>query len=128
MRGIDKTWSADLFDFKNYSLGKNAGFRSILASLDNLNKYVWSITLESKHGMAVTDEFSNIFVKSRRRPILLETDDGKEIVDKNFTDFLKSNDTKRYSRYTDKGAVFVGRFERTFRDFLRKTSFRKNEC
>ena len=38
----------------------------------------------------------------------------KSLLNKIFNDFLKLNDIKRYSRYTDKGAVFAERFNRNY--------------
>ena len=61
-------------------------------------------------------------------PSLLETDDGKEYVNKNFNEFLNNNNNKRYSRYHDKGAAFPERFKRTLRNFLKKPVFEKGKA
>ena len=76
--------------------------------------------MKSKYAQSITDAFSQIIKTSRRKPNLLETDDGKEYVNKLFNDFLNNNNIKRYSRYTDKGAVFAERFNRTIRNLLKK--------
>ena len=41
---------------------------------------------------------------------------------------LKNNNNKRYSRYTDKGAVFAERFVRTIKDLIRKPRFDKGNA
>ena len=47
----------------------------------------------------------------------------KNSLERTFYDFLKLNDIKRYSRYTDKGAVFAERFNRTIINLLKKKQF-----
>ena len=66
--------------------------------------------------------FHKIIKTSRRKPNLLETDDGKEYVDKIFNEFLNNHNIKRYSRNTAPGAVFAERFIKTIRNLL------KNQC
>ena len=55
--------------------------------------------------------------------MIIESDDGKEFVNKDFNEFLKLNNIKRYSRYTSHGAVFAERFNRTLRNLLKKPVF-----
>ena len=43
MRGVDETWTADLFRFKRIQSRKSAGFRYILLTTDNFSEYAWSI-------------------------------------------------------------------------------------
>ena len=66
----------------------------------------------------MTSEFSNIIHRSNHKRILLVSDEGREFVNRVFTEFLNNNDIKRYSRYTNKGAVFAERFNRTICDLL----------
>ena len=84
--------------------------------------------MKNKYGKTITAEFSNIIIKSKRKPILLKTDDGKGLVNKIFAGFLETNGIKRYSRYTDEGAVFAERFIRTLRDLLKKPIFEKSDA
>ena len=69
-----------------------------------------------------------IIKSSNRKPNLLETDDGKEYVNKIFNEFLNNNKIKRYSRYTDKGAVFAERFNKNIRNLLKKPVFEKRRA
>ena len=48
-----------------------------------------------------------------------------EYVNKIFNEFLKKKKIKRSSRYTDKGAAFAERFNRTIRNLLKKPVFEK---
>ena len=109
----------------DYGIKNNKGYRYILVVVDNFSKFGWTIPLKNKYAQSITDAFSQIIKTSRRKPNLLETDDGKEYVNKIFNEFLETNMIKRYSRYTDKGAVFAERFNRTIRNLLKKPVFEK---
>ena len=84
--------------------------------------------MKNKYAQSITDAFSEIIKSSNRKPNLLETDDGKEYVNKIFNEFLNNNKIKRYSRYTDKGAVFAERFNKTIRNLLKKPVFEKGRA
>ena len=125
LKSIDETWSADLLQMDDYGVKNNRDYKYILTVIDNFSKFGWTIPLKNKFAKTVTEAFSNIINNSKRKPKLLETDDGKEFTNKMFIEFLKLNDIKRYSRYTSKGAVFAERFNRTIRDLLKKPVFEK---
>ena len=128
IKSIDDTWSSDLLDMNDYGSKNNKGYRYILVVIDNFSKFGWTIPLKNKFSQSITDAFSEIIKSSNRRPNLLETDDGKEYVKKIFNEFLNNNKIKRYSRYTDKGAVFAERFNKTVRNFLKKPVFEKGKA
>ena len=67
--------------------------------------------------------FSQINKTSRRKPNLLETEDDKEYGNKTFNGFLNKYNVKRYSCYTDKGAVSAERFNRTIKKLMKKPVF-----
>ena len=113
---------------KDYGPKNNSGHRYILVVVDKFSKFGWVKPLKNKYAQSITDAFSQIIKTSRRKPNLLETDDGKEYVNKIFSDFLDTNNIKRYSRYTDKGAVFAERFNRTLRNLLKKPVFEKGNA
>ena len=123
IESIDDTWSSDLLDMNDYGIKNNKGYRYILVVIDNFSKFGWTIPLKNKYAKSITDAFSQIIKTSRRKTNRLETDDGKEYVNKIFNEFLNNNKIKRYSRYTDKGAVFAERFNRTIRNLLKKPIF-----
>ena len=123
IKSIDDTWSPDLLDMNDYSPKYNRGYRYILVIIDKFSRFGWTIPLKNKHANSMVDAFSQIIKTSKRKPNLLETDDGKEYVNKNFNEFLKNSRIKKYSRYTDKGAVFAGRPNRTIRNLLEKPVF-----
>ena len=113
IRSIDDTWSSDLLDMNDYGSKKNRGYRYIKVVIDNFSKFGCTVPLNNKYAQSITDAFSKIIKSSNRNPNLLETDDGKEYVNKIFNEFPNNNNFKRYSHYTEKGAEFAERFNRT---------------
>ena len=128
IKSIDDTWSSDLLDMNDYGPKNNKGYSYILVVIDIFSKFGWTIPLKDKFAQSILDAFSQIIKTSRRTPNLLETDDSKEYVNKIFNEFLNNNNIKRYSRYTDKGAVFAERFNRTIRNLIKKPVFEKGRA
>ena len=120
---IDEIWSIDLADFSDYKTSNNKGFRYIFIVIDNFSKYLWAIPLKNKYSQTITNEFSNIPIKSKRKPIKIESDRGAEFYKSIFQNFLKSKNIHHYSRFTDKGPSIAERVIRTVRDFLKKPAF-----
>ena len=128
IKSIDDTWSSDSLDMNDYGHKNNKGYRYILVVIDNCSKFGWTIPLKNKFSQSITDAFSEIIKSSNRKPYLLETEDGMEYVNKIFHEFLNNNKIKRYSHYTDKGAVFAERFNKTVRILLKKPVFEKGNA
>ena len=61
----------------------------------------------------------------KRKPNLIETDQGKGFYNYIFQSFLNNNNNKHYSRITSLGGVCVEKFRRTFRDPFEKKDFEK---
>ena len=112
----------------DYGIKNNKGYRYISVVIDNFSKFGWAIPLKNKYAQSITDAFSQIVKSSKRKPNLVETDDGKEYVNKIFTEFLSNHNIKRYSRNTTLGAVFAERFNRTIRNLLKKPVFEKGNA
>ena len=127
-KSIDDNWSSDLLDLNDYGPTNNSGYRFILVVIDNFSKIGGTIPLKNKCSQSITYAFSKIIKSSNRKPNLLKIDDGMEYVDESFNEFLKNNSIKRYSRYSDEGAVFAERFNRTIRDLLKKPVFLKRNA
>ena len=103
----------------DYGPKNKKGYRYKLVVIDNFTKFGWPQPLKNKYAQSKTDAFSEIIKSSNREPNLLETDEGREYVIKIFNVFLNNNNIKRYSRTTDKGAVFAERFEEVLEIFLK---------
>ena len=119
---IDETWSIDLADFSDYKIS-NKGFRYIFIIIDNYSKYLWAIPLKNKNSQTITNEYSNILTTSKRSPLKLESDRGKEWYNSIFQKFLKVKNIQHYSRYTDEGPSIAERVIRTVRNLLKKPKF-----
>ena len=128
VKSIDDDWSADLLDLVDYGVKNNRGCRYILVVIDNFSKYGWTIPLKNKYATTVKEAFEQIIKTSKRKPNLIETDDGKEFANKIFESYLKSQNIKIYSRYTSKGAVFSERFNSTIRNLLKKPVFENGDA
>ena len=118
---IDEIWSIGLTDFLDYKTSNNKRFRFIFIIIDNFSKYLCAIPLKNKYSQTITNEFSNILTKSKRKPLKLESDRGAEFYNSIFQNFLKSKNIGHYSRFTDKGPTIAERVIRTLRNLLRKT-------
>ena len=125
---IDEIWSIDLADFSDYKTSNNKGFRYIFIIIDIFSKYLFAIPLKNKYSQTITNEFSNILTKSKRKPIKLESDRGTEFYNSIFQNFLKSKSIHHYSRYTDKGPSIAERVIRTVRNLLKKPMFEKGNA
>ena len=125
---IDNIWSLDILDLKDYGLENNRGYRYVLVTIDNFNKYGWTTPLRNKNAQTIKDSFENILISSKRKPNLIESDRGKEFFNNIFQDFLNKNNIKLYSRNTSYGAVFAERFNRTIRDLLKKPVFERGDA
>ena len=128
IKSIDDTWFSDLLDMNDYGSKNNRYYRYILVVIDSFSKFGWTFPLKNKHAQSITDAFSQIIKTSRRKPNLLETDDGKEYVKKIFNEFLNKHNIKRYSRNTALGTVFAERFITTIRNLLKKPVFLAGEA
>ena len=124
---IDDIWSLDILDLKDYGPENNRGYRYVLVIIDNFSKFGWTVPLKNKIARIVKDSFENILISSKRKPNLIETDDGLEFVNKLFSNLLNNKNIRSYSRNTSLGAVFAETFNHTIRDLLKKPVFEKGD-
>ena len=124
---IDDIWSLDILDLKDYGPENNRGYRHVLVTIDNFSKFGWTIALKNKNAQTLKDSSENILINSKRKPILIESDRGKEFYNNIFQDFLNKNNIKLYSRNGSFGSVFAESFNRTIRDLLKRPVFEKGD-
>ena len=124
---IDDIWSLDILDLRDYGPENNRGYRYVLVTTDNFSKFGWTVPLKNKNAQLIKDSFENILITSKRKPNLIESDEGREFYNNIFQDFLNKNNIKLYSRNTSLGAVFAERFNRTIRDLLKRPVFEKGD-
>lgn len=118
MKGIDDLWQADLVEMGNYST-QNKGYRYLLTVIDTFSKFSWVEPLKTKTSKDVVKAFKNIF-KFGRKPINLQTDDGKEFFNKNFDVLMKTYKINHYSTFSVMKASIVERFNRTLKGMMWK--------
>ena len=61
----------------------------MFVSIDNFLKHLWAIPLKSKNCQTIAQKFSNIPTTSRRSPVKIESDRGKERYNSLFQNLLK---------------------------------------
>ena len=88
------------------------GYRYLLTVVDVFLKHAW--VQQNKTGKAVMKGFEKILKKGDRKPINLQTDDGKEFFNKTFQDLMKQKDIHHF---LTKASV-VEHFNRTLKQRL----------
>ena len=123
---IDDIRSLDILDLKDYGTENNRGYRYVLVILDNFPKFVWTVPIKIENAQTIKASLQNILINSKRKPNLIESDRGKEFTNCIFQSVLKNN-IKLFSRNSSYGAVFAERFNRSFRDLLKRPVFKKGD-
>ena len=75
--GIDLIFSADLVDMSHFAR-HNRGYKYLLTIIDIFSRYAWVMPLKTKTGKEITQAFSSVLKKSKRKPQKLWTDRGGE--------------------------------------------------
>lgn len=111
--GIDHQWVADLIDVQALRRD-NKGYKFLLVVIDALSKFLWAVPLKNKTGTEVAKAFETILAKGRK-PIQLQTDNGKEFYNKTMAAFLKGKKIHLFSTYGDDKASMAERVIRTLK-------------
>ena len=82
---------------------------------------------KKKNAITITDSLENFLISSKRNPNLIGADRGKDFFNSIFQDLLNQNNIKLYSVKASLEAVFAERFNRTFRDLLKRPLCQKGE-
>ena len=112
---IDKQWQADLADVSSLSR-HNTGTTFILTVIDCFSKFAWAIPLKKKDAPSVLKGFKILFEQSRpRKPLRLQTDKGKEFLNKPLQEYLKERGIQHFVTHNETKAAMVERFNRTLK-------------
>ena len=115
---VDQQWVVDLVEVQNISK-YNKGMRYLLMVIDAFSKYAWVEPIKTETGKAVTEAFEKILKRAKsRKPVNLQTDDGKEFYNSTFAALMKQKDIHHFSTNGDTKASIVERFNRTFKERL----------
>jgi hypothetical protein len=91
------------------------GYKFFLTCIDVLSKYAWVKPLKSKEGEAILTAFKEI-LKEGRVPEKIQTDPGKEFINKNFKKYLDEKKISIYVVNSELKASVIERFNRTFKE------------
>ncbi|XP_064611652.1 uncharacterized protein LOC135475650 [Liolophura sinensis] len=118
--GIDSQWQADLVDMTAFAK-ENDNNRYLLTCIDVLSRYAWVMPLRAKTGARLIEPFQQIF-KTGRRPLYLQTDEGKKFLNRPFQAFLKDNGVFFFHTFNETKASVVERLNRTLKGRMYKFS------
>ena len=85
VKHIDNTWSSNFLDLLDYGIKNNKCYRYVPVVVDNFSKHGWNIPLKKQSFLFVTNQFPGINNISNRKASIIETDDGKDFINKLFT-------------------------------------------
>ena len=116
---MNDLWEIDLMDLRSLK-HENDGHTFVLVVIDVLSKYAFAEPMKNKSAETVTEAFRGILNRSEGRiPITLQSDKGKEFINKKFQAYLKEqNIVFRLVRDPDVKAACVERFIRTLKSRL----------
>ena len=113
---IDQQWQLDLMDMQALA-SHNDGFRYVVTAIDVFSRYAWATPTKTKGGAAVTKAFETM--TTERQPCSVQTDKGKEFLNKTFQDHLKSKNIEFFtSENDDIKASLVERLNRSLKEKL----------
>jgi transposase InsO family protein len=114
VKGINDQFQIDLCDMRALSK-QNDGYAYILTCIDVFSKYAWAIPLKCKKPGDAAQAFLKI-LSMGRKPMYVQSDEGKEFLGKNFQQMLKQQGIKHFtSRNPDIKCAVVERFNRTLK-------------
>ena len=111
--GIDHQWQADLVDLQSLSKFNN-DYKYLLTCIDVFSKFSRVVPLKTKTGKNLATAFQGI-LKSGRKPARLQTDEGKEFLNKHFQSLLGEKNIAFFTTHNKTKGSIVERFNRTLK-------------
>ena len=121
------TFGVRIWDLRDCRLENNRGFGYVLVVKDNFSNFGMTVPLKNKNDQTKEDSFEMLFINSKRKQNLIETDQGKELYNSFFQNFINNNNIKHYSRNSSFGAVYAERYKFFIRDLLKRPGFEKGD-
>ena len=110
---IDHIWGIDLITMIKYSK-QNNNYKYILTVIDFFSKHSWCYPLKNKNSNEIINSFKDIFKKSKRKPKMIQSDEGTEFTNKQVQKFFNDNNIKWYHTFNrDIKCSICERFNRT---------------
>ena len=111
----DEQWQMDLEDMQKLSRW-NKGNKYLLTEIDVLSKYAWAVPIKSKSSQEMIRGLERIYQQaSPRRPLRVQTDQGKEFYNRGVQAWFKKQGSHHFSTYGDSKASVVERWHRTLK-------------
>ena len=111
----DEQWQMDLVDMQKLSRW-NKGNKYLLTVIDVLSKYAWAVPIKSKRSQDMIRGLESIYQQaSPRRPLRVQTDQGKELYNRGVQAWFKKQGSHHFSTYGDSKASVVERWHRTLK-------------
>jgi hypothetical protein len=112
--GIDDQWQTDLVEMREWQT-ENKNYAYILTCIDIFSKYAWVRPVKRKTAEYVHQAFENIFTSSDRVPNKLQTDKGKEFLNRTVQALFKHYEIRHFTTENETKAAVVERFNRTLK-------------
>ena len=95
----------------------NHGIRYLMTCIDVFSKYAWVVPVKSNSASEITEAFRNLLenLAYPRVPKRLQSDKGKEFLNKNVREYLQQNGIEHFTTWSDQKAAVVERFNRTLK-------------
>jgi hypothetical protein len=91
---INEQFQADLVDMQAFQ-AENNGYKYILTVIDIFSKFAFAIPCKNKTASSIIAGFKKVFKK--RKPFKIQTDQGKEFLNKQAKDFFKINSIHHFT-------------------------------
>ena len=114
--GIGELLQCDLMDVSKLSK-YNRGFKYILVAIDVFSKYGYAIPLKRKDAKSVLEGFQKL-IKQVKVIRNLQTDQGKEFLNRVMKSFYKQHNIHHYYTHSETKASVAERFIRTLKEKL----------
>ena len=114
--GPNYQFQIDLSDMQSIK-EENDGYQYILTCIDVFSKEAWAIPVKNKSA----DEILRVFRLIDKKPKVVQSDEGKEFLNKKFQNYLESNNIRFFtSKNRDIKCAVVERFNRTLKSKIWK--------
>lgn len=114
----NEQFQADLVDMQQFSRYNN-GYKYILTCIDCFSKFSFAVPIKNKQSISVKKAFEKIF--AIRKPDSLQTDRGKEFLNKIVLDYFKNLEINFFTtKNTQFKCAIVERFNRTLKSKMFK--------
>ena len=117
---IDDLWEMDLIDMQKCSR-TNGGNKYILAVIDCFSRFAWCIPIKRKTPDEILNAFNILFASTSRKPIKIQSDKGREFVNKNVKAYFHEKGIQFFTtRDPSTKAAICERFIRTIKGIIYK--------